>query len=145
MIPFAKSTVKRLEEAHEDIKLICYKVNEVSEIPFDVSCCYRSLSDQHKEFLRGNSTVDGINNRGKHNCRPSEAVDIYCYTEKWKTSYSVHQMAYLAGVFRAVSQQLHEIGKTNHLIRWGGNWDSDGVIITDQEFDDLPHFELVKV
>ena len=37
---------------------------------------------------------------------------------------------------------LWEKGLIDHVIRWGGNWDSDGVIIRDQGFDDLVHFEL---
>jgi peptidoglycan L-alanyl-D-glutamate endopeptidase CwlK len=35
-------------------------------------------------------------------------------------------------------------GKISHAIRWGGDWDSDD-IFDDQNFDDLPHFELVKI
>lgn len=143
---FAKSSEKRLkEEAAEDLRVICYTVKERSEIDFDISCCYRSLKDQNREYLKGTTTIDGINNRGKHNVKPSEAVDIYCYTDKGgRASYTVHQMAYMAGVFRAVSEELYESGITTHKIRWGGNWDQDGVIITDQQFDDLPHFEIYK-
>jgi len=29
-------------------------------------------------------------------------------------------------------------------LRWGGNWDMDGEPITDQDFQDLVHFEEVK-
>jgi hypothetical protein len=29
------------------------------------------------------------------------------------------------------------------MIRWGGNWDMDGEPITDQDFQDLVHFELI--
>ncbi len=142
---FAKSSIKRLEEANEDLRIICYTVKERSGIDFDVSCSYRSIFDQNKVFKAGKSTIDGINNRGKHNTKPAEAVDIYCYTDKGgKASYTVHQMSYLAGVFQAVSEELYESGITSHKIRWGGNWDSDGVLITDQEFDDLPHFEIIK-
>jgi hypothetical protein len=27
-------------------------------------------------------------------------------------------------------------------VRWGGNWDRDNEVVTDQKFDDLVHFEI---
>ena len=48
--------------------------------------------------------------------------------------------AYLMGV----ASVLYEKGLISHLLRWGGNWDNDGVILLDQNFDDLPHTELYK-
>jgi peptidoglycan L-alanyl-D-glutamate endopeptidase CwlK len=29
-------------------------------------------------------------------------------------------------------------------LRWGGNWDRDGEPVTDQDFQDLVHFELAE-
>ncbi len=29
-------------------------------------------------------------------------------------------------------------------IRWGGNWDQDGEPVTDQDFQDLMHYEIVE-
>lgn len=143
MFTFAKSSINRLGEAHPDLKLICETVKDYSGIDYDISESYRNLIRQQKLYKEGKSTIDGVHNRGKHNMVPAEAVDIYCY-DGAKGSYSIHQMTYMAGLFQAVSQQLYKSGKTTHIIRWGGNWDSDGEIITDQEFDDLPHFEIIK-
>ena len=38
---------------------------------------------------------------------------------------------------------LKEEGIISHDIRWGFNWDRDGIIISDQNFQDGPHFELI--
>lgn len=145
MYNFAKSSLNRLKDAHEDLSLICYGVKEISKIDFDISCIYRSLEEQSLKFKQGKTEIDGINKIGKHNLDPAEAADIYCYKDRQsKASYTVHQMAYIAGLFDAVAHYLYESGEISHLIRWGGNWDQDGIIITDQEFDDLPHFELYQ-
>lgn len=145
MYNFARSSIKMMEDAHEDLKIICYEVKKISKIDFDISCVFRSSSEQNKKFKQGKSKIDGIINKGKHNKKPSEAADIYCYKDhQSKASYTVHQMAYIAGLFDAVAYYLYNSSKISHLIRWGGNWDQDGIIITDQDFDDLPHFELYK-
>jgi len=44
----------------------------------------------------------------------------------------------------ATAERLYNEGKITHKLRWGGDWDSDKVF-DDQNFDDLPHFELVSV
>lgn len=51
--------------------------------------------------------------------------------------------AKFAGFVEIISLQLFKSGKTTHLIRWGGDWDMDGRT-TDQQFNDLPHFELYR-
>lgn len=145
MYEYARSSLVFLLEAHSDLQLICYTVKKRSKIDFDISCVYRSKIEQKKKFDLSMSKIDGINQIGKHNLTPSEAVDIYCYKDhESKASYTIHQMAYMAGVFDSVAKELYDNGRISHLIRWGGNWDRDGIIITDQSFDDLPHFELYK-
>lgn len=145
MYDFARSSKKMLLDADKDLHMVCYEVKKISKIDFDISCIYRSPSKQNEKFKQGKSKIDGIKNIGKHNKKPAEAADIYCYKDhQSRASYSVHQMAYIAGLFDAVAHYLYHSGKISHLIRWGGNWDHDGIIITDQDFDDLPHFELYK-
>ena len=34
-------------------------------------------------------------------------------------------------------------GKITHKLRWGGNWNGDGLIVEGQSLVDLPHFELI--
>ena len=63
----------------------------------------------------------------------SLAVDIVPYPIDWKDS---KRFVYLAGLMMATGWSM------GIELRWGGNWDRDEVIIDDQSFDDLPHFEI---
>lgn len=47
---------------------------------------------------------------------------------------------YFAGRILQIADQCYREGKTKELLRWGGDWDKDHDF-TDQNFDDLPHFE----
>ena len=140
---FANSSLSHLKKVHKDLRLICEQVKSISDIDFDISCSYRSITEQNRLYKQGKSKIDGINNKGKHNTIPSEAVDIYCYNGS-KASYDYNNLSYIAGLFRAVSQMMYKKYEISHIIRWGGNWNQDGVLITDQDFNDLPHFEIVK-
>jgi peptidoglycan L-alanyl-D-glutamate endopeptidase CwlK len=62
----------------------------------------------------------------------SDAVDVAPYPIDWKDA---KRFIYMAGLIIGIGRAL------GHDIRWGGNWDEDQVIIDDQSFDDLPHFE----
>jgi hypothetical protein len=64
----------------------------------------------------------------------SDAVDIAPYPIDW---HDAKRFVYLAGLMIGVGRTL------GYNIRWGGNWDEDQIIIDDQNFDDLPHFEYV--
>ena len=65
----------------------------------------------------------------------SLAVDVVPYPIDWKDA---KRFCYLAGLM------IGTAGMLGWQLRWGGNWDMDLVIIDDQNFDDLPHFEIVE-
>ena len=143
MFRLGKTSKKRLETCHNDLQLIINEAIKITNIDFGVAEGHRSIEKQKQYFDEGKSKIDGVNKKGKHNYNPSLAVDIYPYFNngaKWDNEH----LSYLAGVIHAVSSLLLEQGKINHKIRWGGNWDMDGVILLDQSFDDRPHFELIK-
>ena len=115
---------------------------KITNVDFGIAEGYRSIEKQQQYFKEGKSKIDGVNKKGKHNYSPSLAVDIYPYFEngaKWDNEH----LSYLSGIIHAVSEMLLTDGKISHKVRWGGNWDMDGVILIDQSFDDRPHFELV--
>lgn len=116
---------------------------KITNIDFGISEGFRTVKRQQECYKKGLSTKDGIVNKSKHNYSPSLAVDIYPYyggKAKWDTEH----LCYLAGIIHTVSKLLFEQGKITHRIRWGGNFDMDGIILIDQSFDDCPHFELIK-
>lgn len=119
-----------------------------SRIDYGISEGHRSLERQKLLFDQGRSKIDGISKKGKHNFEPSLATDIYVYhpdlETRQKLAYDPGSLCYIAGLIISCADELLGKGEINHTIRWGGNWDKDGVILKDQSFDDLPHFELVE-
>ena len=70
---------------------------------------------------------------GKHNQKPSLAIDVSPYPINWRDTKRFY---YFAGVVKAAAYSL------GLNIRWGGDWDSDNDF-NDQTFMDLVHFELI--
>lgn len=70
-----------------------------------------------------------------HNRFPSKAIDVAPYVNG-KASYDYRHCCFFAGVVLAIA------GMLKIKVRWGGNWDMDEEVMTDQDFQDLVHFEL---
>ena len=143
MNKLSKTSKERLGTCHPDLILIIETAITISNIDFGVAEGYWPLSLQKKYFDEGKSKIDGINKKGKHNVVPSMAVDIYAYFNG-KAQWDKESLSYISGVIHAVTEMLLKEDKISHRIRWGGNWDMDGVILIDQSFDDRPHYELIK-
>ena len=143
---FGKRSLHNLLTCHTDLQKILYLAIERSRIDFGISEGHRSIERQKQLYQEGKSTIDGITKRGKHNSNPSMAVDIYAYhpdiSVRRKIIYDLGTLCYLAGHIIACANELKSKGEITHDIRWGGNWNRDSVILHDQSFDDLPHFEL---
>jgi peptidoglycan L-alanyl-D-glutamate endopeptidase CwlK len=147
MYKFGKGSKTKLESVHHDLVKILNLAISRSPLDFGISEGHRSLERQKELYDQGKSKIDGISKKGKHNYSPSLAVDVYIYhpdleTRK-KLAYDVPSLCIIAGVITSCAKELEEKGDIKHSIRWGGNWDNDNVILYDQSFDDLPHFELV--
>ena len=93
----------------------------------------RNKERQDKFFAEGKSKVQWPN--GAHNKVPSKAVDVAPYPINWNDK---ERFYYFSGFVKGMASALG-IG-----IRWGGDWDNDTEVI-DQTFNDLVHFELVKI
>jgi peptidoglycan L-alanyl-D-glutamate endopeptidase CwlK len=59
-------------------------------------------------------------------------------------TWDEEHLTYVGATLMAVADILYQEGKIIHKLRWGGNWDQDGVILKDQKLWDRPHVELVK-
>jgi len=143
MYRFGKTSKSRLSTCHRDLQIIMNESIKITDVDFGIAEGHRSIEKQQQYFKEGKSKIDGINRKSKHNYSPSLAVDIYPYFDngaKWDNE----SLSYLSGIIHAVSEILFQSRRITHKIRWGGNWDMDGVILLDQSFDDRPHFELVK-
>lgn len=143
---FGKRSTKNLNTCEDDIRKVMEMAISVSEVDFGISEGVRTLERQMELFNQGKSKIDGTTRKGKHNHNPSQACDIYIYHPDLETrrrlAYDVGSLCYVAGVIMACTQILLHRKEITHTMRWGGNWDKDGVILKDQSFDDLPHFEI---
>lgn len=139
---FGKTSLDRLYTCHIDLQTIAQKAITVSHVDFGIAEGVRSIVRQQELFKEGKSKVDGIKKKGKHNYIPSMAFDVYAYIYG-QASWNKEHLCYIGGVITSVANELYKEGKISHRIRWGGNWDGDGEIISDQNFMDLPHFELI--
>jgi len=147
MYKLGKGSLKKLESVHHDLVKIIKLAITRTPVDFGISEGHRTLDRQKELYDQGKSKIDGINKKGKHNYSPSLAIDLYAYHPdievRKKLAYDVPTLCLIAGVIISCADELKAKGDIKHSIRWGGNWDNDGVILYDQSFDDLPHFELV--
>jgi peptidoglycan L-alanyl-D-glutamate endopeptidase CwlK len=130
MPTFGKDSLEKLSTVHPDLRAVCEEVIQVYD--FTVICGTRTQAEQDKAVAEKKSKVKWPNS--KHNRVPSFAVDIAPYPIDWG---DLNRFVFLAG---HMMQAAHKLGIK---IRWGGNWDGNNIIIRDQKFNDLPHFELI--
>lgn len=146
---FGKRSLKKIEACHKDLQKIMKLAISRSRIDFGISEGHRSLSRQYQLYLEGKTKIDGRSKRSKHNYSPSLAADIYVYHPnlytRQKLVYDTKHLSYVAGVIISCTKELIEKGEIYHDIRWGANWNKNGIIDYDQSFDDYPHFELVNL
>jgi len=145
---FGKRSEKQLKTCHLDLQKILRLAISRSKIDFGISEGHRDIERQYQLFLEGKSKIDGLSIKGKHNEIPSLAADLYVYhndtNTRRKLAYDKIHLAYIAGLIDSCARELFENAEVSHIIRWGANWDCDGVIDFDQSFDDYPHVELIK-
>lgn len=129
MPTFGKTSRKRLSQCDPRLQQL---FNEVIK-NYDCSILqgHRSEEEQNRYFDEGKSKVRYPNS--KHNSKPSRAVDVAPYPLDWNNT---NRFYHFAGCVQGIATQM------GIKIRWGGDWDSDKDF-SDQNFNDLPHFELV--
>lgn len=105
----------------------------------------RTIEQQRTYFREGKSKVnpDAYQSMGdlyaaaKHITGPgmpkSRAADLAIVG---KEPYNEAALTYLAGIIRCIAQQL------GLKVRWGGDFDRDGVLLETGTFKDLPHHEI---
>ena len=144
---FSSTSKERLSTCDPYIQKVLNIAISRSQIDFGIAQGKRSVEDQKKYFNEGKSKVNPDNYskeelplKGKHITDDvytlAGAVDIYAYISGKGASWDENHLCYIAGVIMSIDAELE------NKLRWGGNWDMDGEIVSDQGFDDLPHFEM---
>ncbi len=98
---------------------------------------YRGKEAQEKAFNEGNSKLHYPH--GKHNQKPSQAVDVSPHPLDWK---NLSRFFWFAGFVMGTAEQLRQQGKMKNKIRYGGDWNRNYDITDEKGLRDLVHFEI---
>ena len=126
---FGKSSRERLATCDEKLQDVFNEV--IKHVDCSVLEGHRDERKQDKYFEEGKTKVRYP--MGRHNSKPSRAVDVVPYPVDWKDRERFHLFAgFVLGMARRMGISL----------RWGGDWNMN-FEVDDNKFDDFPHFELV--
>ena len=128
MPKFSASSTKKLLSCHPDLQRVMNKV--IKHFDCTIVCGNRGKIDQELAFEAGHSNARF--GESPHNFTPALAVDAVPYPIDWQDS---QRMTYFAGFVMATAAGL------GVELKWGGDWDRD-THLSDNRFNDLPHFEL---
>jgi peptidoglycan L-alanyl-D-glutamate endopeptidase CwlK len=123
---FSKKSSDQLKTCHPDLQRLFEEVLKICDC--SILEGYRTPEDQFIKFNLGRSKVK----HGKHNFKPSLAVDVAPYPIDWE---NIEAFYYFGGLVKGLAHSL------NIKICWGGDWDGDNDL-KDQTFNDLVHFEI---
>lgn len=133
MPSFSQASKDKLATCDQRLQTIFNDV--IKHVDCTILCGHRGQKEQDEAFAKGASKLKWPN--GQHNKLPSMAVDAAPYPIDWSNKQkSLARFYFFAGYVKSVADSM------NIKIRWGGDWDSD-LDFTDQNFDDLPHFEVI--
>jgi peptidoglycan L-alanyl-D-glutamate endopeptidase CwlK len=126
---FSFKSKQHLATAHPDLQRLFNEVIKTYDLI--ILCGHRPVAEQQKLYAQGRTTpgkkvtnVDGVRVKGRHNYKPSLAIDAAPYPLDWKDTERFREMG------EVVEKVAKRLGIT---ISWGGRW---------KRFSDLPHFEL---
>ena len=127
MPSFSSRSQEKLDTCHPDLIRLFKEV--VKHYDCTILEGRRSFKRQEKLFAEGKSKTMN----SKHLSNPSIAVDVAPYPIDWDDKQRFYHFGgYVLGV-------ANELGIK---IRWGGDWNGN-LNLKDQNFFDLPHFELI--
>jgi peptidoglycan L-alanyl-D-glutamate endopeptidase CwlK len=146
---FGERSWAALVTCHRDLQKIAIETRKICAIDFSIVEGERTVEKQLEYFLGGQSDLDPRNpdhlKSAKHIRKPSEALDFCAYVSGQPAlAYDAEHCTYIAACMLTVAEFLFAKGEISHKLRWGGNWDNDGVILRDQKLWDRPHVELRK-
>jgi len=130
MYHFSEKSLENLESCDKRLQELFHEV--IKYFDCSIICGHREKLDQDIAYAAGKSQIQWPNS--KHNSMPSQAVDVIPYPVDWEDT---DRMQFFAGFVMGTARGL------GIEIRWGGDWDRD-TTLTDQKFNDYPHFELAE-
>lgn len=133
MPKFSQSSLDKLNTADHHLVILFNEI--IKHRDCSIIWGHRGQADQDAAFARGASKKKWPD--GEHNKTPSRAVDVAPYING-KISDDQRECYAFGGFVMGMASAMH----MGDRIRWGGDWDRDGMV-TDQQFNDLWHFEMI--
>ena len=130
MPKFGKKSRKNLSTCDERLQRIFNEV--INYVDCSILEGHRSAKRQDKLYEEGKTKVR--NPMGRHNSKPSRAVDVTPYPVDWADR---ERQTLFAGFVLGLAARM---GIT---LRWGGDWNMN-FKVKDNSFDDFPHFEIIN-
>lgn len=130
MPEYSKKSQKKLDTCHPDLQTLFTEV--IKYVDCTILDGNRNKTRQNFLYNMGRSRV--MYPDSKHNESPSSAIDAVPYPINWN---DLSRFYYFGGIVMGIAFKM------GIPIRWGGDWDRD-MEVKDQNFNDLPHFELLK-
>ena len=130
MASFGKASKRRLKTCDPKIQEIFNEV--IKTVDCTVTEGMRGEEKQNRYFDEGKTKVKFP--KGKHNANPSRAIDVYPYPVDMKDR---ERFTLFAGFVLGIAKSK------GIKMRWGGCWKNNFDPKTNN-FDDMPHFELLK-
>lgn len=123
---FSRRSLDNLATADPDLQRLFKEVIKF----FDCAIIegYRTLERQKELYDAGKS----LKLRGKHNMKPSLAVDVAPYPIEWENT---ERFRYFGGFVMGIAKMM------NIPLRWGGDWGGTNML-SNNNFSDLVHYEL---
>lgn len=139
MAKFSQSSMSKLSTCDVRLQILFNEIIKHRDCTIIIG--YRDKAQQDEAFAKQRSRVSWPNS--KHNSYPSKAVDVAPWPTVWPDKVADPKQRELVwrewymfvGLVRGVAAQL------GINIRCGADWDGD-YEIKDQNFHDLPHFEI---
>ena len=130
MPKFGNKSKQRLSTCHDDLQKVFNEV--IKYVDCSVLEGHRDERRQEKLYAEGKTKVHYP--MGRHNTKPSRAVDVVPYPVDWNDRERFHLFSgFVLGLARGMGVTL----------RWGGDWNMN-FEVDDNKFDDFPHFELIN-
>lgn len=133
---FGRKSAKNYSTLSLNLRRVVDRALGYGIMDFSIDCGYRDKGEQNRLFTMTPPRTKVTWPNSKHNNLPSEAADCVPYVRGGSSWNKLH-CCVLAGLILAAAKE------EGVPLRWGGNWDMDSEPITDQDFQDLAHFEEV--
>ena len=128
MPKFGKKSIERLSTCDQRLQKVFNEV--IKYVDCSVLEGHRDERTQDRYFQEGKTKVRYP--MGRHNTKPSRAVDVVPYPIDWKDRERFHLFSgFVLGLARGMGISLG----------WGGAWNMN-FEVDDNKFDDFPHFEI---